>query len=75
MVPQSGMAWPPPQGMEVLVLIIGEPAHALAEAMPASGASAETTATNRTSNVRHRCINNPKVDTRLRLAVGWLGSS
>jgi hypothetical protein len=58
-VPQSCMAWSQPQGTEALVVIMGEPVHALADAIPASGAKADTTVRSRTSNVRRKCINNP----------------
>jgi hypothetical protein len=74
-VPQSGMAWSQPRGIEVLVAIMGEPVHALADAIPASGAKAEAAARSRTSNVRRRYIKNPKKCTRLTSAFYNLGSS
>jgi hypothetical protein len=69
MILQSGLARLQPQATEVLAVIMGEPVHALADAMPASGANAETTVRNRTSNVRRRCIKNPKMGKRLRSAL------
>lgn len=74
-VPQSATAWSQPQDPEVLAIIMGEPVHALADAMPASGAKAETTVRSRTSNVRGKCIKNPKMGKRLTSAFDNLGSS
>lgn len=75
MVPQPGMAWSQPQGIEVLAVIMGELVHALADAMPASGAKAEITVRRRARNVRRRCINNRRMGTRMKSAFGKPGSS